>query len=240
MNAEAENRLLKTLEEPPPNTLLIVTSNNLASLLPTTVSRCQTVNFGPVPAAEAEQRLQERFPQAPPEQVRSIVALSGGRVGWAINMLEHPEVLQIRNDLLTLCAGAPGRAMVECLRGGEQLIDAAERWWLMSVDPEVGERALKARRDRVLRTTMRDVLEVLISWFRDLIVVQADPTSPALINRDRLDELQRVAPRYPVEMCRRVCIYLEDMKRQLRQNANLRLAAEVSALRMITAATKAT
>ncbi|MCE5239597.1 DNA polymerase III subunit [bacterium] len=235
MNEAAQNRLLKTLEEPPPNTLLILTSANLGALLPTTISRCSVVNFEGVPSAEGEARLQERRPDMAPEQLHSLVALSGGRVGWAISMLQHPEVLQIRGDLLDLCVALPQTSMLECLRRGEQLMDAAERWWVATVEGEVGERALKARRDRVLRTRMREVLDVLVSWFRDLIVAHGDPDSPHLINRDRRDDLRRLAPGYQVEKCRRVCAYLEDMKAQLRQNANLRLATEIMALRLISA-----
>ncbi len=235
MNDAAQNRLLKTLEEPPPNTLLILTSANLGALLPTTISRCSVISFEGVPAAEAEGRLQERRPDMAPEQLHSLVALSGGRVGWAIDMLQHPEVLQIRSDLLDLCAALPQTPMLECLRRGEQIMDAAERWWVATVEGEVGERALKARRDRVLRTRMREVLDVLVSWFRDLIVAHGDPDSPHLINRDRRDDLRRLAPGYQVEKCRRVCAYLEDMKAQLRQNANLRPATEIMALRLISA-----
>ena len=239
MNAEAENRLLKTLEEPPSDTLLILTSSNLGALLPPTISRCQTINFEAVPPAEAEAALRQRFPDYPPDQLHSLVALSGGRVGWAITMLQHPEVLQIRSSLLDLCASLPQRGMVECLRQGEALLAAAELWWLASMDRDLAEKALKARRDRVLRTRMHDILDVLISWFRDLMVVHADPDSGQVINRDRVDDLRRIAPGCQVEKCRRACLYLEDMKRQLRQNVNLRLAAEIVALRLITASAKA-
>jgi len=238
MNDAAQNRLLKTLEEPPPNTLLILTSANLGALLPTTISRCSVVTFEGVPAAEAEAQLRQRYPDLPAEQVHSLVALSGGRVGWAIAMLQHPEVLQIRHGLLDLCLALPQLPMLASLQRGEQLIEAAERWWVATVEGEVGERALKARRDRVLRTRMREVLDVLISWFRDLIVAHEDADSPHLVNRDRREDLRRLAPGYQVEKCRRVCVYLEDMKAQLRQNANLRLATEIMALRLISAGGK--
>ena len=116
---------------------------------------------------------------------------------------------------------------------------AIVRQVLQRLNDATSNPALKARRDRVLRTRMHEVLEVLISWFRDLIVVHADPNSAQVTNRDRLDDLRRLAPDYQVEMCRRVCAYLEDTKQQLRQNVNLRLTAEVVALRLITASTKA-
>lgn len=235
MNKEAENRLLKTLEEPPPGTVLMLTCANLSGLLPTTISRCQLLNFRPVPAAEAEERLQERYSSLDPEQIHSLAALSGGRIGWAINMLQHPEVLATRTKLLDLCVRLPQMPMVQCLQTGEKLIQAAEDWWLATADPEVGEKALKSSRDRILRTRLIDVLDVLVTWFRDLVLVHADPQSAQVINRDRIADLQRLAPTIDPDTCRRACLYLEDMKQQLRRNANVRLACEMMALRLITA-----
>jgi len=239
MNPEAANRLLKTLEEPSPHTIFILTAATTQSLLPTIISRCQLIHFNPVPVREATERLAQQYPHILPERIQSLVALSAGRVGWAIRMLEHPEMMQIRQDLLDLCVALPGKPMLECLKGGEQLLSIAERLWLATVEAEIAEKALKARRDRILRTCLRDVLDILISWFRDLIVVAADPDSPYIINSDRREDLQRLAPLYQIEACRRVCTYLEDMKMHLRQNANLRLAAEIMALRMISASPRA-
>lgn len=235
MNKEAENRLLKTLEEPPPGTVLILTAANLSGLLPTTISRCQLLNFRPVPAGEAEECLRQRYPQVAPEQVHSLVALSGGRIGWAVSMLEHPEVLRVRADLLDLCLRMPSMPMVQCLQTGQRLVDTAERWWLATADPEIAEKALKSSRDRILRTRLIDVLDVLITWFRDLLLVHSDPNASQIINRDRLADLQRLAPTVNPETCRKACLYLEDMKQQLRRNANVRLACEMMALRLITA-----
>ena len=239
MNKEAENRLLKTLEEPPPGTVLILTCANLSGLLPTTISRCQLLNFRSVPAAEAEASLRQRYPQIAAEQVHSLVALSGGRIGWAINMLQHPDVLRIRADLLDLCLRLPTMPMVQCLQTGQRLIEAAEGWWLATADPDVAEKALKSSRDRILRTRLIDVLDVLITWFRDLLLVHSDPQAPQVINRDRLADLQRLAPTVNAETCRKACLYLDDMKQQLRRNANVRLACEMMALRLITASAAA-
>ncbi|MEN6404423.1 MAG: hypothetical protein ABFD94_20945, partial [Armatimonadia bacterium] len=123
-----------------------------------------------------------------------------------------------------------------CLALGEIRVEAAEAWWLATNDPEVGEKARKSYRDRVLRTRMNEVLDLFTSWFRDLMVTIGDPNSPLIVNADRREDLQRIAPRYTLQACQRVCGYLEEMKRQLRQNANLRLAAEMAALRMLSAA----
>lgn len=236
MNAESANRLLKTLEEPPPDTVFLLTSANPSRLLPTIISRCQVLTFHAVPTAEVETALAARFPAASPDLRRTVAALSGGRPGWAIRLLQRPATMPVRDRILDLCAGLKSRDTVECLRLGEDLLDATERWWLATAaDPEVAEKALKQARDRVLRTVFPDLLDMLSTWFRDLIVAGADPQSATLINQDRRAQLQSLASAYDPEACRKVCLHLQNLKRQLRQNANARLASEVLALRLLTA-----
>jgi DNA polymerase III gamma/tau subunit len=142
-------------------------------------------------------------------------------------------VLQIRDDLLDMCAELADAEWVESLRAGEMLVDAAERWWLAGNEAEMAEKALKASRDRVLRTSMSDILDVLATWFRDLLLLSADPTAEAIVNMDRADQLRQLAPRYQPQKCQAACEHLQTMHAQLRQNANLRLAAENLALRLI-------
>src|SRR4030088_1864502 len=59
MNDQASNALLKTLEEPPPTSHLILTTSNPTALLPTIRSRCQTIRFAPIPRAAIESFLIE-------------------------------------------------------------------------------------------------------------------------------------------------------------------------------------
>ncbi len=236
MNKEAANRLLKTLEEPPGSTTLVLTTAHPSRLLPTIVSRCQVVNFHPVPLATCESFLARRFPQAEAAQVRTVAGLCGGRVGWAYRLLQHPKVLELREEVIGWCLGLKTMEQVECLRLGEQIVGTVERWWqATATDKEVAEKALKQARDRVLRTVFPEILDVLSSWFRDLALAGADPGAPQIINQDHLAELQHQAPLYSPAACRKVVLHIEELRRQLRQNANVRLAAEVLALRMLTA-----
>ena len=233
MNVPAANAFLKTLEEPPGDTTLILTTSRPSDLLPTIVSRCQVLHFHPVPADIAREFLVARYPDTPPEQMDSILAMAGGRIGWAIKLLQQPGALQIRSDLLDLCAELADAEWVECLRAGEVLVDAAERWWLAGNEAEMAEKALKASRDRVLRTSMSDILDVLATWFRDLLLLSSEPEAGGIINMDRADQLRLLAPRYQPRKCQAACTHLQTMHAQLRQNANLRLAAENLALRLI-------
>lgn len=86
----AQNALLKLLEEPPRRAVLILTAPSPASLLPTTVSRCQRVPLGPVPVPEIAKGLKERGVS----QAEDVANRSAERPGRAIQLAEQPEVAE--------------------------------------------------------------------------------------------------------------------------------------------------
>ncbi len=91
MNAEAENCLLKTLEEPPAASVLILLTSNIRVLLPTTRSRCQILQFHPMPTQELAKILVEQFSVAP-EQATALAIAADGAIGTALARLEKGEV----------------------------------------------------------------------------------------------------------------------------------------------------
>ena len=80
---EAANAFLKTLEEPPSRVVIILTATDASLLLPTIVSRCQTLALRAVPMERIECALVEQWKESE-DRARLIARLSGGRVGWAI------------------------------------------------------------------------------------------------------------------------------------------------------------
>ena len=92
MNAEAENCLLKTLEEPPASSVLILLTSNIRALLPTTRSRCQILQFHPIPTQELAEILVEKFSVAP-EQATILAIAADGAIGKALTQLEKGDVL---------------------------------------------------------------------------------------------------------------------------------------------------
>ena len=92
MNDYAENALLKTLEEPPASSVLILLTSNIRVLLPTTRSRCQILQFHPMPTQELAEILVERFSVAP-EQATRLAITADGAIGKALTQLEKDDVL---------------------------------------------------------------------------------------------------------------------------------------------------
>lgn len=106
MTEEAENCLLKTLEEPPASSVLVLLTSNIRVLLPTTRSRCQILQFHPMPTQELAETLVERFSVAP-EQATTLAITADGAIGKALTQLEKgdtpaeevPEILKETDQL---------------------------------------------------------------------------------------------------------------------------------------------
>ena len=92
MNTEAENCLLKTLEEPPASSVLILLTSNIRVLLPTTRSRCQILQFHAMQTQELAEILVEKFSVAP-EQATILAIAADGAIGKALTQLEKGDVL---------------------------------------------------------------------------------------------------------------------------------------------------
>lgn len=88
MNREAENALLKMLEEPPPNSLLLLVANAPGALLPTTRSRCRALTLRPLPAAEMDEALRALAPDADDRTRILVSALAEGCPGRALELIE--------------------------------------------------------------------------------------------------------------------------------------------------------
>ncbi len=98
MTREAQNCFLKTLEEPKAKSILILVTEYPDSLMPTIISRCESVKFYPVGSGEISRYLEKKG--MPEDKIEEILEISLGRPGQAINFLEHPEVLEERRNMI--------------------------------------------------------------------------------------------------------------------------------------------
>lgn len=164
MNDAAANALLKTLEEPPPRHLLVLTAGVEADLFPTIVSRCQKLAFAPLPAALVEEELQKRG--LPRPRAALLAAISGGSLGRAL-ALDPDELVRQRDrvlaDLQQLASGS-----------ASAVLDWAQ--------------------DLAKQTTEADRFLLLAQlWYRDLLLLQAGSPPRLLAHQDRLADLERLA-----------------------------------------------
>ncbi len=199
----AADALLKTLEEPPATTRLLLTADVAEKVVPTIVSRCQVVPLRPVPAWEIAVALAERFDLAP-DEADILARLSGGRPGWALEAAQNPDFLAARRQsldglLAVLRADRTGRfAASEELSRSEALPQVLDTW----------------------QSLWRDVL----------LMVEASHVPP--VNADRLADLQWLAAAVTPDEARRALRAVRHTLEALDRNANIRLALDVLMLDM--------
>lgn len=212
MNEEAQNALLKTLEEPPGEACLILVTASAARLLPTIQSRCQRVPFGLLPIDFVAQELMGRL-GVPAENARALAALSDGRLGVAIRWQRMSLLTAL--DTVSACLGRVPEGDPEAFAKSliELATELAERARQASedvVEPEAEEEddappsAGKAVPTDELRDALKVVFLLIGALYRDALVAQAG--LPALRS-------QRVTPVTPdhAERCLRAIREAEYM-----------------------------
>jgi DNA polymerase-3 subunit delta' len=203
---EASNALLKTLEEPPSYTVLLLTASEAEVLLPTIVSRCQPILLRPLSRRAVQQALVDRW-RVPQEQASLLANLSGGRLGWAVEASQKPSLLERRLQRLDELQELMGQGRAE--------------------------RFLYARRLSRNSAALREVMTLWLTWWRDLLLV-AHGSTTALTHQDRQADVCRLAEKLPPEQAHRAVEAIRAAIRGLDSNANARLTTEVLMLNLPT------
>jgi len=125
MNDAAANALLKTLEEPPATSHIILIASRADSLLPTIRSRCQTIRFAPAPFEEIEKYLVSKG-ESSPDDAALAARVSGGSIGRAIEIVPSSFRTQ-RSLMLDVLKAAVAGNRREALQVSEEIADAKNK-----------------------------------------------------------------------------------------------------------------
>jgi DNA polymerase III subunit delta' len=203
-NDAAANALLKTLEEPPPNHLLVLTARGEADLLPTIVSRCHKLAFAPLPSALIIQELEKRR-ALPRPQAALVAALSGGSLGQAL-ALNAEELVRQRDQALA--------DLAQLNRGSTALM---LNW---------AQRLTKNRAD------LSNFLLLAQLWFRDLLLAHFQAPSGLLAHQDLLPALEQAKARGGPGTWFASFAALGTAQRHLQANLNPELTLDILGLRL--------
>ena len=202
-NPSAANAFLKTLEEPPPSVILLLTAADADSLLPTIASRCRTINLRPLDADTIEESLMAQWGVAPDDALL-LAHLADGRPGWAVAASKDKSILKARQqDLLQLREALDGRRV--------RRFAMAEK---LSRKPE----------------TLPEMLQNWLSWWRDVAMIAfcqdcVDHVVP-ISNIDQRRTLEEMAGRWPRSLILASLENTGNAIAYLARNANTRLVME--------------
>ena len=233
--AAAGNAFLKTLEEPPPQTAIVLTASNPADLLPTIVSRCLILPFHPLRPEQLvpELRWGGEGGEAAEDQVSLAAALSNGRLDLAELMLREPELRRVRDRVVAILRESWLGGGLRSLRAPDELHGLCVEWWARTAGAgAVGELGATGR-ERAVRAAAPELLAFMEGYIRDVMAVRVGATS-GLQNTDRAADVAADAGRFSPQGLRARLRALGRTRRALAANASSRLALEVALATMRT------
>jgi DNA polymerase-3 subunit delta' len=194
----ASNALLKTLEEPPDNVVILITAENAERLLPTIISRCEVIHLRPVPKDTLNAGIQNLW-KISPEEADLLTQISGGRPGYCFNLYQSPELLEQRrkwiDDMNRLLAS-----------------NRIERF-------SYAEEVVKQRNQLI------PLLKTWLGFWRDVMLRSRDIDSQ-ITNIDYFESIDQLAQNLQKDKTLQVVCLLDDTFYHLERNVNPRLAIE--------------
>ncbi|HEX3608872.1 MAG TPA: hypothetical protein VHU14_04270 [Solirubrobacterales bacterium] len=232
MRDESQNALLKTLEEPPAYVHLILLTSEPTALLETIASRCQPIDFAPLPPEAIEASLAG---DCSPDDLAAAARLSAGDPARARYLLSGS------GQTLRAAALAMDKDWQRVLKIAESSGEEAEETTRKSLEEEAEAGVKRSAKDitdeakragRRRRTEALDLaLELNAGWFRDLAATASGATE-VVYNRDRIEELQARAVDLDPSRPRRAAELVQDTRRRLDLNVSEELALEALSFRL--------
>jgi DNA polymerase III subunit delta' len=197
---EAANSLLKTLEEPPATSTLLLITARPDALLQTIRSRAQRITFAPLSVAEMDRYLRDHFPRPAPDTAL-LARITEGRIGQATAF----DLSVYRQDR---------KVLIELL---ELMATGGNRFRLLKAAEFLGKKE---------REEFEKQLDLLASLLRDLFLLASGQPADAIANPDAADRLGALAPKIGLSRAIAWARAFEQLRASLRINVNRVVATE--------------
>ena len=200
MTPQAQNAILKTLEEPPEYAVIMLLTSNVNALLPTILSRCVVLNMKPVADELVRNYLMHQL-QVPDYKAEVCVAFARGNIGKAKSLASSEDFDNIKNEALSLLK------------------------YIQDMDLSEITAAIKKITEYKLQ--INDYLDLIAIWYRDVLLFKATSDVNHLVFREEISAIRRVAQRSSYEGIEEVIEALDKAKRRLDANVNFDLTMEL-------------
>lgn len=200
MNVQAQNALLKTIEEPPAYAILILLTTNADTFLPTILSRCVTLNVKVVPDEMIKKFLMSKY-QVPDYQADVCVAFAQGNVGKAIQLASSEDFNELKASALQLI----------------KRLDDIELYEMGEAVKQIGEYKLE----------INDYFDLMMIWYRDVLLFKATKDVNDLIFKDEVYDIKRQAEKSSYNGIETILEALHKAQIRLNANVNFDLVIEL-------------
>lgn len=200
MNEKAQNTILKTLEEPPEYVIIFLLSANKGRLLDTIKSRCVTLDVKPVEKDEIKAFLIRKY-EVPDYLADQAAEFSAGNIGKAIRYVLEDDFLEMKNQVVGVMRRLDYSKEAELIADVEQLA--------------------------TFKNEIKDCLDLMVLWFRDMLVLKATRNMNRLIFKDEYAVLKEQAEVRSYEAVDKALEAIEKAKQRLDANVKFETVIEV-------------
>lgn len=200
MTVQAQNAILKTIEEPPAYAIIILLTENAQKLLPTICSRCVMLKFRNIKDQLVKKYLMEEL-QIPDYKADVCTAFAQGNIGKAVMLANSEYFNEIREEAVRL---------------------------LREIDTmSAGEMSAAVKRCSEFKLDITDYLDVLMIWYRDVLIYKATKSIDRVIFTDQMKYMKERAKKSSYEGIEIILEAIEKAKARLRANVNFDLVMEL-------------
>ncbi len=200
MTVQAQNAILKTLEEPPEYAVILLLTTNVNSLLSTILSRCVVLNMKPVADALVRKYLMEQM-QIPDYKAEVCVAFARGNIGKAKLLASSEEFENVKGEAVSLLKYIQDMELHEIIAAIKKISD--------------------------YKLEVNDYLDIMAIWYRDVLLFKATNDVNHLVFREEIQSLRNIARRSSYEGIESVIEALQKAKMRLDANVNFELTMEL-------------
>lgn len=200
MNIQAQNALLKTIEEPPSYGIILLLTTNADAFLPTILSRCITLNLKSVKEDFIIDHLMKKY-KIPDYQAEVCAAFSQGNVGKAIQLASSGEFNELKSQTLSLL----------------KKLDDMDLYELNDCIKKINE----------IKPQIQEFFDLIILWFRDVLYMKATNDTNKLIFKDEVYDIKKQAAKRSYSGIQSILQTLEKSKVRLNANVNFDLVIEL-------------
>ena len=200
MTPQAQNALLKTLEEPPEYAVILILTTNVEAMLPTVRSRCVVLNMKPVSDRLVKKYLMEQL-AVPDYKANISVAFARGNIGKAKMLASSEEFEKVKDEAITLVKNIN--------------------------DMEISEIVKAIKKISEYKFDVNDYLDILMAWYRDVLLFKATKDVNSLVFKEDIQQIMRMSDRSTYEGIEQIVNALQSAKKRLEANVNFDLTMEL-------------
>ena len=205
MTEQAQNALLKTIEEPPVYAIIILLTENCDSLLPTIRSRCVTLTMNPIEKDKICTYLENKF-QLEPEQAQIAANYCQGNIGKAIRFASSSDFIEMKNQVLKLLKNLDSMDIAS-------IIDTIKEFSTHKND-------------------INDYLDLMLLWYRDVLMFKVTKDANLLLYSDEYSAISEQATKRDYENIENIIAAIDKAKVRLKANVNFDVTIELMILAM--------